>query len=81
MGQLVIVLWMFFLLLLPRVEVLAQGSLSKPGRVGCPDCSNDGSPVSRSLQKADELYAAFKPARRLPSFSRCSIRTRKTPRR
>ena len=67
MGQLVIVLWMFFLLLLPRA-VLAQGSLSKLGRVGCPDCSNDGSPVSRSLQKADELYAAFKPAEALAEF-------------
>ena len=55
-----IVLLMFFLLLLASTEVLAQGGVSKPGRVGCPNCSNDGSPVSRSLQKADELYAAFK---------------------
>ena len=68
MGQLVIVLWMFFLLLLPRVEVFAQGSSSKAGRVGCPNCSNDGSPVSRSLQKADELYAAFKPKEALAEF-------------
>lgn len=30
------------------------------GRVGCPNCSNDASPVSQSLQKADELYASFK---------------------
>src|SRR5262245_21297265 len=55
-----LVLWMVFLLLDMRMEVLAQGSLSKTGRVGCPNCSNDGSPASRSLQKADELYAAFK---------------------
>jgi len=57
----VIVLWAFCLVLLLRVEVFAQGVVSKTGRVGCPNCSNDGSPVSRSLQKADELYAAFKP--------------------
>ena len=56
-----IVLWAFCLVLLLRVEVFAQGVVSKTGRVGCPNCSNDGSPVSRSLQKADELYAAFKP--------------------
>jgi tetratricopeptide (TPR) repeat protein len=56
----VIVLWAFCLVLLLRVEVFAQGDVSKTGRVGCPNCSNDGSPVSRSLQKADELYAAFK---------------------
>ena len=30
------------------------------GRVGCPQCVNDGSPISQSLQKADELYASFK---------------------
>src|SRR5215831_16191881 len=59
--SLVIVLWAFCLVLLLRVEVFAQGVVSKTGRVGCPNCSNDGSPVSRSLQKADELYAAFKP--------------------
>ena len=59
---------MFFLLLLPRVEVFAQGSLSKTGRVGCPNCANDGSPISRSLQKADELYAAFKPKEALAEF-------------
>ena len=67
-AQLVIVLWMFFLLLLPRVEVFAQGSVSKTGRVGCPNCANDGSPISRSLQKADELYAAFKPKEALAEF-------------
>ena len=47
--------------LLSVSEALAQNSGSTPGRVGCPDCANDGSPVSRSLQRADELYAAFKP--------------------
>ena len=31
------------------------------GRVGCPHCINDGSAISRSLQKADELHAALKP--------------------
>jgi tetratricopeptide (TPR) repeat protein len=67
-GQLVIVLWMFFLLLLPGMEVFAQGGLSKTGRVGCPNCANDGSPISQSLQKADELYAAFKPKEALAEF-------------
>ena len=59
---------MFFLLLLPGVEVFAQGSSSKGGRVGCLDCANDGSRVSRSLQQADELYAAFKPKEALPEL-------------
>ncbi len=31
------------------------------GRVGCPHCINDGSAISRSLQRADELHAALKP--------------------
>lgn len=30
------------------------------GRVGCPECRNDGSEIARRLQKADELYAQFK---------------------
>jgi len=30
------------------------------GRVGCPECVNDGSPVAQSLQRVDELYASFK---------------------
>ena len=61
MGRPAIFFWMFVLLLLPEVEVFAQGSLSKTGRVGCSNCADDGSLVSRSLQKADELYVAFKP--------------------
>jgi tetratricopeptide (TPR) repeat protein len=39
----------------------AQSRPSKMGRVGCPHCINDGSAISRSLQKADELHAALKP--------------------
>jgi len=39
----------------------AQSMAPKMGRVGCPHCINDGSAISRSLQKADELYAALKP--------------------
>ncbi|HWP56536.1 MAG TPA: hypothetical protein VNL14_01475 [Candidatus Acidoferrales bacterium] len=39
----------------------AQGRPAKLGRVGCPQCVNDGSPTSQLLQKADELYALFKP--------------------
>ena len=68
MGQPAIFFWMFVLLLLPEVEVFAQGSLSKTGRVGCSNCADDGSLVSRSLQKADELYAAFKPKEALPEL-------------
>src|SRR5215475_15611103 len=63
-----IFIWVFILLLLPRAETFAQDSLSKTGRVGCPNCANDGSPISRSLQKADELYAAFKPKQALAEF-------------
>jgi len=39
----------------------AQTPPGKIGRVGCPHCINDGSAISRSLQKADELHAALKP--------------------
>jgi tetratricopeptide (TPR) repeat protein len=31
------------------------------GRVGCPHCRNDGSEISRWLERADALYAEFKP--------------------
>ena len=65
---LLIVFWTFVLLLLPAGDLFAQGDLSKTGRVGCPNCDNDGSPVSRLLQKADELYAAFKPKEALAEF-------------
>ena len=68
MGRPAIFFWMFVLLLLPEVEVFAQGSLSKTGRVGCSNCADDGSLVSRSLQKADELYVAFKPKEALPEL-------------
>lgn len=63
-----IVFWTFVLLLLPGGGVFAQGGLSQTGRVGCPNCPNDDSPVSGSLQKADELYAAFKPKEALPEL-------------
>ena len=66
MGRPAIFFSMFVLLLLPEVEVFAQGSLSKTGRVGCSNCADDSSLVSRSLQKADELYGAFKPKEALP---------------
>lgn len=63
-----IVFWTCVLLLLPGGGVFAQGGLSQTGRVGCPNCPNDDSPVSGSLQKADELYAAFKPKEALPEL-------------
>ncbi|MBI4528235.1 MAG: hypothetical protein HY695_30955 [Deltaproteobacteria bacterium] len=33
---------------------------AEEGRIGCPRCKNDGSQMSIRLQKADDLYAAFK---------------------
>ena len=68
MRHFMTVFWTFVLLLLPAGDLFAQGGLSKTGRVGCLNCTNDGSPVSRSLQKADELYAAFKPKEALPEL-------------
>jgi len=41
--------------------VWAQNRPGKTGRVGCPHCTNDGSPISQLLQRSDELYASFKP--------------------
>ncbi len=43
------------------METFAQTPPAKIGRVGCPRCINDGSAISWSLQKADELHAALKP--------------------
>jgi len=40
------------------------------GRVGCPQCVNDGSEVSNLLQQADSLYAAFKTREALQALSR-----------
>lgn len=39
---------------------LADSNLLKMGRVGCPFCVNDDSPISQHLQRADELYASLK---------------------
>ncbi|MGH7844707.1 MAG: tetratricopeptide repeat protein [Candidatus Binatia bacterium] len=38
----------------------AQNRPGKTGRVGCPHCTNDGSPISQLLHRSDELYASFK---------------------
>src|SRR5574341_1281243 len=43
---------------LPGMAALAE--CAEQGRIGCPRCKNDGSEASVRLQKADELYAAFK---------------------
>ncbi len=40
------------------------------GRVGCPRCKNDGSEISQLLQKADALYAGFKPKEALNELLR-----------
>lgn len=49
---------------------IAQTQQTKIGRVGCPHCINDGSPISRHLQKADELHAALKPREALAELLR-----------
>ena len=61
MHQLAMILWLTICLVLSGAEAFAQSGGSKTGRIGCPNCANDGSLISRSLQRADELYAVFKP--------------------
>src|SRR5688572_5366424 len=70
MRESIVALGLSVLLALLGAEALAQGSSPKLGRVGCPQCVNDGSPVSRSLQKADQLHAAFKPKEALAELLR-----------
>ncbi len=48
----------------------AQSNPSKVGRIGCPNCANNSSQVSQSLQRADQLYAAFKPKEALVELLR-----------
>ncbi len=48
-----------FIVLTSRAA-FSQGNPNRIGRVGCPHCVNDGSPISLGLQKADELYGRFK---------------------
>jgi tetratricopeptide (TPR) repeat protein len=57
----------FFMLTGPT---FAQSNSTKIGRVGCPNCANDSSQVSQSLQRADQLYAAFKPKEALVELLR-----------
>ncbi len=53
-----------FFLVLPsqRTGLAVASDASNPngGRIGCPNCSTDGSEISQLLQKADALYATFK---------------------
>jgi FimV-like protein len=60
MKKLFVLLGILGFILLTTTGAFSQGNSVKRGRVGCPQCVNDGSPVSQSLQKADELYASFK---------------------
>lgn len=60
MKKLFVPLGILGFILLTNTGAFSQGNSVKRGRVGCPQCVNDGSPVSQSLQKADELYASFK---------------------
>lgn len=50
-----------FLLLVVYPGAFSVADQRAGGRVGCPHCKDDGSEISRSLQKTDELQAAFKP--------------------
>lgn len=58
------------LILLAGGPALGQTKSPKIGRVGCPHCINDGSAISRSLQRADELHAAFKPKEALAELNK-----------
>lgn len=42
------------------LPAFSQGKPSQRGRVGCPHCVNDGSAISQSLQRVDDLYASFR---------------------
>lgn len=68
-----LLLWLFGLVLASWLIAPAKsrGASSGPvdssspvsqesGRVGCPQCRNDGSEISQMLQRADELYASLK---------------------
>jgi Tfp pilus assembly protein PilF len=60
MKILTMVLGILILFLLSRPVALAETATVPVGRVGCPKCVNDGSPIAQSLRRADELYASFK---------------------
>ena len=57
-------------LFLLTAPVFAQTNSAKIGRVGCPNCVNDGSPIAQLLQRADELYAAVRPKEALAELLR-----------
>src|SRR5437870_13278487 len=48
------------ILVVTALAAFPQAGPAKMGRIGCPRCANDGSPISLSLQRADELDASFK---------------------
>ena len=60
MRQLMVNIGILVIVVLIELATFAQSNSPKTGRVGCPHCLNDGSPVSQSLQRVDELYASFK---------------------
>jgi tetratricopeptide (TPR) repeat protein len=60
MKQLEIIFGTAFLVAVVSALGFAQNKTSNTGRVGCPHCVNDGSPVAQLLQKSDALYADFK---------------------
>jgi tetratricopeptide (TPR) repeat protein len=59
MGLSVMPVGALILIMATALPALSQSKPAKMGRVGCPHCVNDGSPISRSLQRVDELYASF----------------------
>ncbi|HTM09125.1 MAG TPA: tetratricopeptide repeat protein [Verrucomicrobiae bacterium] len=56
------------------ISILFAGGIAEAqhsiGRVGCPQCVNDGSEISNLLQQADSLYAAFRTREALQALSR-----------
>jgi tetratricopeptide (TPR) repeat protein len=48
----------------------AEAAQQSMGRVGCPNCVNDGSEISQLLQQADALYTAFKAKEAVQALSR-----------
>jgi tetratricopeptide (TPR) repeat protein len=48
----------------------ADAAQQSMGRIGCPQCVNDGSETSQLLQQADALYIAFKTEEALKVLSR-----------
>jgi tetratricopeptide (TPR) repeat protein len=63
----ILALGFFFIFSGVAAAAAAQQSV---GRVGCPQCVNDGSEISNLLQQADSFYATFKTREALQALTR-----------